>query len=81
VEHGIRGAINFRNISGTRIYALGQPTVDAVDEVISRVRTDHPQTWKIVWITLREEPIVYVNGAPYCLRRERFALRNLKGDY
>ncbi|EIN10058.1 hypothetical protein PUNSTDRAFT_125979 [Punctularia strigosozonata HHB-11173 SS5] len=80
VERGVRGAINFRNIPGTRIYALGQPTVDAVDEVIDRIRADHPKTWKIVWITLREEPIVYVNGAPYCLRRERFALRNLK-DY
>ncbi|KDQ57083.1 hypothetical protein JAAARDRAFT_194263 [Jaapia argillacea MUCL 33604] len=80
VEHGVRGAINFRNIPGTNIYALGQPTVEAIDEVVERVRSAHPEADRIMWITLREEPIVYVNGAPYCLRRERFSLRNMK-DY
>src|ERR1700722_1484635 len=80
VVHGVRGAINFRNIPGSNIYALGQPTVDAIDEVVARVKGAHPAADRIVWITLREEPIVYVNGAPYCLRRERFSLRNVKGS-
>jgi hypothetical protein len=79
VEHGVRGAINFRNIPDSNIYALGQPTVEAIDEVVRRVKRAHPNADRIVWITLREEPIVYVNGAPYCLRRERFSLRNMKG--
>lgn len=79
VSNGVRGAINFRNIPGTQIYALGQPTLDAIDEVVSRVRDTHPSAERIIWITLREEPIVYINGAPYCLRRERFTLRNMKG--
>ncbi|KAA1467713.1 hypothetical protein DENSPDRAFT_832824 [Dentipellis sp. KUC8613] len=77
---GVRGAINFRNIPGTKIYALGQPTEEAIDEVVARVKKAHPEADRILWITLREEPIVYVNGAPYCLRRERFSLRNMK-DY
>ncbi|KAL1753037.1 inositol hexakisphosphate-domain-containing protein [Schizophyllum commune] len=80
VEHGVRGAINFRQVPGTNIYALGQPTVAAIDEVVQRVRSAHPHTERIVWITLREEPIVYINGMPYCLRREGFSLRNMK-DY
>jgi hypothetical protein len=75
----LRGAINFRNIPGTNIYALGQPTVEAIDEVIGRMKRAHPDAGRILWVTLREEPIVYVNGAPYCLRRERFSLRNMKG--
>lgn len=75
----MRGAINFRNIPNTKIYALGQPTVEAIDEVVVRVKEAHPDADKIIWLTLREEPIVYVNGAPYCLRRERFSLRNMKG--
>lgn len=79
VEHGVRGAINFRNITDTQIYALGQPTADAVDEVVGRIKSAHPTAKKMLWIALREEPIVYVNGAPYCLRRERFSLRNMKG--
>ncbi|KAI8980087.1 inositol hexakisphosphate-domain-containing protein [Trametes punicea] len=80
VADGVRGAINFRNIPGTNIYALGQPTLEAIDEVVRRVHSAHPDASRIMWITLREEPIVYVNGAPYCLRRERFSLRNMK-DY
>ncbi|EIW57292.1 uncharacterized protein TRAVEDRAFT_59033 [Trametes versicolor FP-101664 SS1] len=80
VAHGVRGAINFRNIPGTNIYALGQPTLEAIDEVVRRVQAENPEASRIMWITLREEPIVYVNGAPYCLRRERFSLRNMK-DY
>ncbi|OJA21653.1 hypothetical protein AZE42_09324 [Rhizopogon vesiculosus] len=80
VSNSVRGAINFRNIPGTNIYASGQPTESAVDQVVHRVKEAHPDANKVVWVTLREEPIVYVNGAPYCLRRERFSLRNMK-DY
>jgi hypothetical protein len=82
VEHGVRGAINFRNIPNSNVYALGQPTVEAIDEVVTRVREKAPadEVQQIYWITLREEPIVYVNGAPYCLRRERYSLRNMKGE-
>lgn len=80
VLHSVRGAINFRNIPGTNIYASGQPTEAAIDEVVGLVKQNHPKANKIVWVTLREEPIVYINGAPYCLRREGFTLRNMK-DY
>ncbi|KAF8322469.1 hypothetical protein DL93DRAFT_2123864 [Clavulina sp. PMI_390] len=76
----VRGTINFRNIPGTNIYALGQPTEDAIDQVLDRVHEAHPEAQRICWINLREEPIVYVNGNPYCLRRENFSLRNMK-DY
>lgn len=75
----MRGASNFRNISGTSIYALGQPSTDAIDEVVRQVKEDYPNVEHIAWITLREEPVVYINGSPYCLRREGFSLRNMKG--
>ncbi|PPQ64143.1 hypothetical protein CVT24_008773 [Panaeolus cyanescens] len=80
VDHGVRGAINFRRVPDTTIYALGQPTVEAIDEVVRRIKEAHSSASNMVWITLREEPVVYVNGAPYCLRRENFSLRNMK-DY
>ncbi|KAJ7063606.1 inositol hexakisphosphate-domain-containing protein [Mycena amicta] len=80
VDHDVRGAINFRRVPGTLLYALGQPTLEAINEVVSRIKAAHPSARRIIWITLREEPIVYVNGAPYCLRREGFSLRNMK-DY
>ncbi|PFH53133.1 hypothetical protein AMATHDRAFT_138191 [Amanita thiersii Skay4041] len=80
VENGVRGAINFRQVPGTNIYALGQPTSEAIDEAVHRIKLAHPAARQIIWITLREEPIVYINGAPYCLRRETSSLRNMK-DY
>lgn len=78
---GVRGASNFRNIPGTTIYALGQPSIDAIDEVVARIKQEHPHADHIAWITLREEPVVYINGTPFCLRREGFSLRNMKGAY
>ncbi|KAG8898129.1 hypothetical protein FRB99_007645 [Tulasnella sp. 403] len=80
VASGVRGAINFRNVPGTNIYCLGQPTNDAIESVLRRVIEAHPQAEQVVWIALREEPIVYVNGYPYCLRSEASTLRNMK-DY
>ncbi|KAG8824150.1 hypothetical protein FRC17_009172 [Serendipita sp. 399] len=78
--NGLRGASSFRNIPNTNIYACGQPTADGIDEVVGRVQHDFPETGDIIWITLREEPIILINGAPYCLRRESYSLRNMK-DY
>jgi hypothetical protein len=79
VAHAVRGAINFRQVPGSNIYALGQPSMEAIDEVVNRIKEAHPSAQRVVWITLREEPVVYINGAPYCLRREGFSLRNMKG--
>jgi hypothetical protein len=31
--------------------------VDAIEEVVRRIRLDYPQAGKILWITLREEPV------------------------
>ncbi|KAG8928388.1 hypothetical protein FRC01_006011 [Tulasnella sp. 417] len=80
VANGVRGAINFRNVPGTNIYCMGQPTSEAIGLVIERITQAHPDADHLVWITLREEPLVYVNGAPYCLRLEASSLRNIK-DY
>ncbi|MCO5565024.1 hypothetical protein L7F22_018694 [Adiantum nelumboides] len=32
----------------------------------------------VTWLNLREEPVVYINGKPYCLRQRNMSLRNLK---
>ncbi|KAG9102429.1 hypothetical protein FS749_000019 [Ceratobasidium sp. UAMH 11750] len=76
----VRGAINFRNIPGTNIFALGQPNEEAIEAVVHRVKEDFPYVKKIAWINLREEPIIYVHGTAHCLRRENYSLRNMK-DY
>ncbi|KAF5367062.1 hypothetical protein D9758_003884 [Tetrapyrgos nigripes] len=78
--NAVRGTLNFRKNPNTNIYALGQPTVEAIDEVVTRILEENPNAKRVLWITLREEPIVYINGTPYCLRKEGWSLRNMK-DY
>ncbi|ODO07006.1 hypothetical protein I350_04372 [Cryptococcus amylolentus CBS 6273] len=79
-NEGVRGAIGFRQIKGSMIYATGQPTQDAVWTILQNVREQWPTMESVVWVCLREEPLVMVNGSPYCLRRGSTALRNMR-DY
>ncbi|SPO31624.1 uncharacterized protein UTRI_06346_B [Ustilago trichophora] len=82
----IRGTVNFRRIPGSNIFATGQPTVDGIRNVVAALQEHYasktdassypPRT--VTWINLREEPIVYVNGKPYCLRQKGMSLRNIK---
>ncbi|EJD48990.1 hypothetical protein AURDEDRAFT_161927 [Auricularia subglabra TFB-10046 SS5] len=51
----VRGVINFRNIPDSKIYCLGQPTLDAIDEVVRSIKERHPDVRRIAWITLRED--------------------------
>ncbi len=82
----IRGTVNFRRIPGSNIFATGQPTVDGIRNVLAALQEHYASktdaasypTRTVTWINLREEPIVYVNGKPYCLRQKGMSLRNIK---
>ncbi|SJX66322.1 uncharacterized protein SRS1_16643 [Sporisorium reilianum f. sp. reilianum] len=82
----IRGTVNFRRIPGSNIFATGQPTVDGIRNVVAALQEHYASktdaanipTRTVTWINLREEPIVYVNGKPYCLRQKGMSLRNIK---
>jgi len=54
MELNIRGVINLRNVPGSTIYCMGQPTLEAIDNVIKTIKERHPEAKKITWITLRE---------------------------
>lgn len=75
---GLRGAVGFRQIPKSSIFACGQPTETAIGEVLDKIKERAPHTASILWINLREEPLTYVNGKPYCLRKEGLSLRNMK---
>nr|XP_019043261.1 hypothetical protein I302_07836 [Kwoniella bestiolae CBS 10118]OCF22191.1 hypothetical protein I302_07836 [Kwoniella bestiolae CBS 10118] len=79
-SEGVRGAIGFRQIKGSTIYATGQPTQDAISTILQTVHQKSPNVHNVIWVCLREEPIVMINGSPYCLRRDSTALRNMR-DY
>nr|XP_018260510.1 uncharacterized protein I303_07432 [Kwoniella dejecticola CBS 10117]OBR82668.1 hypothetical protein I303_07432 [Kwoniella dejecticola CBS 10117] len=79
-SEGVRGAIGFRQIKGSTIYATGQPTQDAISTILHTVHQKSPSIHNVIWVCLREEPLVMINGSPYCLRRDSTALRNMR-DY
>lgn len=74
----VEGGSNFRRIKHSHVYGIAQPTVDGLRTVMRRLLTDQPKNEKIMWINLREEPIIYINGIPYVLRDRYFTLRNIR---
>ena len=65
----IEGAPNFRQLKGFPIFGTGQPTESAMVEIINKAKEGAGREGaKVVWFTMRQEPIVYVNGAPYAPR-------------
>merc|ERR1711992_293290 len=63
------GCPNFRRIPGYKVYCCGQPTIDGFKNCLDKVcGTIYPKDGKIIWINLRQEPNVYINGNPLCAR-------------
>ena len=76
-EKDVVGAPNYRQVPGSNVFGVGQPTVEGFRRVFRRI-TDEKQYKKICWINLREEPLIYINGNPYVLRDEHATLRNIR---
>merc|ERR1711863_142052 len=65
----IPGVPNFRRVPGFKVYCCGQPTLEGFEKVLEKVTgTIYPKDGPIIWLNLRQEPNVYVNGEPICAR-------------
>merc|ERR1712234_74143 len=65
----VKGAPNFHRIPGYKVYCTGQPTLEGFKNILEKVcGTIYPNDGKIIWLNLRQEPSVYVNGVPICAR-------------
>merc|ERR1712106_517952 len=65
----IPGCPNFRRVPGYKVYCCGQPTIAGFEACLTKVCGDtYPKDGKIIWLNLRQEPDVYVNGDPICAR-------------
>merc|ERR1719242_2671598 len=64
----IDGVPNFRRVPGYKVYCCGQPTIDGFTAALEKETEKYPKDAPIVWINMRQEPIVYVNGEPICAR-------------
>merc|ERR1712218_721849 len=65
----VDGVPNFRRVPGYKVYCCGQPTIAGFEAAINKAcGTIYPKDGPIVWVNMRQEPIVYVNGNPMCAR-------------
>merc|ERR1712098_410965 len=65
----VTGVPNFRRVPGYKVYCCGQPTISGFEACLTKVCGDiYPKDGKIIWLNLRQEPDVYVNGEPLCAR-------------
>merc|ERR1712088_750147 len=65
----LAGAPNFHRIPGYKVYCTGQPTAAGIKNILEKVTgTVYPKDGPIIWLNLRQEPNVYVNGDPICAR-------------
>merc|ERR1712042_236318 len=63
------GCPNFRRVPGFKVYCCGQPTIPGFENVLDKVcGNNYPKDGPIIWINMRQEPNVYVNGEPLCAR-------------
>lgn len=67
---GFVGVHNFREIEN--IFGLSQPTEEGIRNLVKFYRE------KIIWINLREEPVIYINGLPFVLRDRKAPFSNIK---
>lgn len=52
----------FSRVPNWNVYGVAQPTLGGMKNVILAVLQDEPEIQNIVWINLREEPLIYING-------------------
>ena len=65
----IPGCPNFRRVPGFKVYCCGQPTLAGFEAALEKVcGTIYPKDGPIIWFNMRQEPDVYVNGEPVCMR-------------
>merc|ERR1712025_261117 len=64
----IDGAPNWRRVPGFPVYATGQPEKKALSECVTQALKKYNEQKAVVWINLREEPVLYINGKSYSVR-------------
>jgi hypothetical protein len=80
LEYHIKGAPNFRGIPAAPIFGTAQPTTSGIRTILNllgaKASAGVPGR-TVVWINLREEPVVYLNNRPFVLREAEFPFRNM----
>ena len=62
------------------IYGIGMPTKPAMYAVLDKVGAGPGGSRQLLWICLREEPVIFVKGRPFVLRDWQDPIRNLESS-
>ncbi|XVE77374.1 hypothetical protein DITRI_Ditri13aG0057200 [Diplodiscus trichospermus] len=75
----IDGAPNYRQADSLRVHGVAIPTIIGIQNVLKHIgaQKDGKQA-HVLWISLREEPVVYINGRPFVLRDVERPFSNLE---
>ena len=68
----------FRKIDGLPVYGVAIPTVLGLRNILGQLGVTAKNQRRLVWINLREEPLLYVNGSPYVVRESDKPFANLE---
>ncbi|KAL5138557.1 Paladin [Glycine soja] len=75
----IDGAPNYRQAESLLVHGVAIPTTDGIRNVLKHIgaRAEGKKA-QVLWINLREEPVVYINGRPFVLRDVERPFSNLE---
>ena len=71
----VAGAPNFRGVEERGVYGVAQPTVEGLKSVLDKMGAKERT---VAWTTMREEPVVYIQGRSYSLRLQDHPFANLE---
>ncbi|KAK9950366.1 hypothetical protein M0R45_005859 [Rubus argutus] len=76
----IDGAPNYRQADSLRVHGVAIPTIDGIQNVLNHIGAQpiDGKRAQVLWINLREEPVVYINGRPFVLRDVESPFSNLE---
>jgi len=64
----IEGAPNFRQVPGYLVFGTGQPTKLGFINCLEYLLSDKTEAKKVLWTSMRQEPVVYMNGQSFTPR-------------
>ncbi|KAI9082587.1 hypothetical protein K1719_035456 [Acacia pycnantha] len=75
----IEGAPNYRQADSLHVHGVAIPTFDGIRNVLKHISAQKEgKRVQVLWINLREEPVVYINGRPFVLRDVERPFSNLE---
>ncbi|KAL3652986.1 hypothetical protein CASFOL_002667 [Castilleja foliolosa] len=75
----VDGAPNYRKASSLPVHGVAIPTIDGIQNVLKHIGADiNKERTRVLWINLREEPVIYINCRPFVLRDVEQPFSNLE---